>query len=478
MIDHRAMENPSDDYNDMIFDNKNMRESEAILFHSFETINGTAKPARPTDPDLPLAVLTRRSHNKSRGGCLKCKSRRQKCDELKPTCSRCLEKGFECNYPSISSPRRRSKLISYQSRQHNTPTSILAFPTSTTDTFTLQDMRFFHHFLIKAKPHMPIGNRRVWDREIPQFAEQNQFLMYSFLALGSSHLSRLVDEPGYEVYALQCRVRGLNGLRRAMARETWNYGDADSMIAAGYSLMCQAAHLEDGLQDWLTLLRMIISIQWKVAISQTKTEFDIGPHKHFEYLQPYLQLLPAIDGNLLDEAIISLEDIKNDLSNDFALTFHSTLLACLLQHRTSPQAGYLAYGTCFKAWLDLSEPAFHAAISPANIEMQLLLSYFISILLMMMAQSVIENHEGVEWSCSRHVLGMVGWVRNAIERVRSMDEGVLGEHTVFVERVVGIAREEVMEGLSGWEGPRVLQFGRAYEFLREIRGVEKGERRG
>lgn len=33
-----------------------------------------------------------------------------------------------------------------------------------------QDMRLFHHFLINAYPHLPLGSEEVWVRDVPGFA--------------------------------------------------------------------------------------------------------------------------------------------------------------------------------------------------------------------------------------------------------------------------------------------------------------------
>ncbi|KXT02128.1 hypothetical protein AC578_5938 [Pseudocercospora eumusae] len=41
---------------------------------------------------------TKRHHRKSRSGCIVCKRRRIKCDEMKPSCSACREKGLACVY--------------------------------------------------------------------------------------------------------------------------------------------------------------------------------------------------------------------------------------------------------------------------------------------------------------------------------------------------------------------------------------------
>ncbi|KAL9473948.1 hypothetical protein ACSS6W_008328 [Trichoderma asperelloides] len=40
----------------------------------------------------------RRSHEKSRKGCLRCKKQRKKCDEVLPACTRCKKRNHECQY--------------------------------------------------------------------------------------------------------------------------------------------------------------------------------------------------------------------------------------------------------------------------------------------------------------------------------------------------------------------------------------------
>ncbi|PYH90935.1 hypothetical protein BO71DRAFT_486688 [Aspergillus ellipticus CBS 707.79] len=47
----------------------------------------------------------RRAHEKSHDGCLRCKQQRKKCDELRPSCSRCTKHSYACRYqhrPSTS----------------------------------------------------------------------------------------------------------------------------------------------------------------------------------------------------------------------------------------------------------------------------------------------------------------------------------------------------------------------------------------
>ncbi|KAL6890940.1 hypothetical protein GGI43DRAFT_210686 [Trichoderma evansii] len=50
----------------------------------------------------------RRSHEKSRKGCLRCKKQRKKCDEVFPVCTRCKKRNHECQY-SFQDERFRPK---------------------------------------------------------------------------------------------------------------------------------------------------------------------------------------------------------------------------------------------------------------------------------------------------------------------------------------------------------------------------------
>jgi len=53
---------------------------------------------REEDPASPRTHAPRLYHKKSRTGCQRCKARRVKCDEKRPTCSGCNRHGMPCIY--------------------------------------------------------------------------------------------------------------------------------------------------------------------------------------------------------------------------------------------------------------------------------------------------------------------------------------------------------------------------------------------
>ena len=51
-----------------------------------------------TKTKTKLKPRKKQSIARSRRACLGCRTKKLKCDETKPSCSRCVEKGLSCNY--------------------------------------------------------------------------------------------------------------------------------------------------------------------------------------------------------------------------------------------------------------------------------------------------------------------------------------------------------------------------------------------
>lgn len=106
-------------------------------------------------------TFPRKGHTKSRKGCFNCKKRKIKCQETRPSCSNCVRTELECQYPEVTS--RWATLPS--------PSAVVQ-PQTTPTVFSMEDMKLFHHFIIRAYPHLPVGADSLWRTEIPAFAHQ------------------------------------------------------------------------------------------------------------------------------------------------------------------------------------------------------------------------------------------------------------------------------------------------------------------
>jgi hypothetical protein len=103
--------------------------------------------------------IPRKGHTKSRLGCYNCKKRKIKCQETRPWCESCIKAGMKCEYPK---PRNANVTL---------PPPIIQ-PQSTPNVFSMEDMQYFHHFLMRAYPHLPVGGAPVWTMDVPVLAHQ------------------------------------------------------------------------------------------------------------------------------------------------------------------------------------------------------------------------------------------------------------------------------------------------------------------
>lgn len=141
--------------------------------------------------DTPARVkrrpIPRKGHTKSRGGCANCKKRKVKCDEVSPACGACRRLGYDCLYyenrlqvrPRREEPAAAAAAAGKALIINQTPAKTLSCEPS---WFTLNDMRFFQHFLFSAYPSLPLDGWEIW-REVSQMAHQVCSITQQFRAV-------------------------------------------------------------------------------------------------------------------------------------------------------------------------------------------------------------------------------------------------------------------------------------------------------
>ncbi|CAG8898031.1 unnamed protein product [Penicillium egyptiacum] len=171
---------------------------------------------------------SRRSHRKSRAGCVNCKQRRVKCDEAKPGCLRCQKHGIDCDYTSQPArPQKTNSIVSQFIKTNPELISIdslassmslmtvadklnelLQSPSATgtqsprllNSTSTARTMEALHHFHqgpAFTEGQTPIG---VVMRRMVELAFETPFLMHAIIASATTHLCTLL--PDNEDYRL------------------------------------------------------------------------------------------------------------------------------------------------------------------------------------------------------------------------------------------------------------------------------------
>ena len=228
-----------------------------------------------------------------------------------------------------------------EARRIDNPVRILPQPSILTNAplqLKYTDLRFLHHFLTIAYPHLPAGNDSIWIHEIPQNAETRPYLMHALLGLGGSHLAMTMTTPA-EVLAqpassatppsvplprtnsaitsnyntpensststihsttssdtqtpqaisnraLKHRSIALSGLNHAITADDWSQSSVDAMLATVYALTFQATYLpHDGMVDFMTMVRGCALITARIGDNNAKSSFALDPMAHIRVLE-------------------------------------------------------------------------------------------------------------------------------------------------------------------------------------------------
>ncbi|OJD18658.1 hypothetical protein AJ78_01354 [Emergomyces pasteurianus Ep9510] len=172
----------------------------------------------------------RRSHRKSRLGCLQCKRRKIKCDETPPPCGNCKKHNIECQFatpprtgsvngrpgrwpvvvnPALTLPPMSLPAISTPSSS-STVDQLEIFTTfdsgnpQFTSNLHIDDLKLMHHYTTET--YTTLSNTRehveIWRTVIPKEALAHPFLMHGILALSALHLIECssINDPNRRKY--------------------------------------------------------------------------------------------------------------------------------------------------------------------------------------------------------------------------------------------------------------------------------------
>ncbi|KAH8768713.1 hypothetical protein F5882DRAFT_442365 [Hyaloscypha sp. PMI_1271] len=135
---------------------------------------------------------SRRPHCKTRSGCLGCKARRIKCDEVKPSCGTCTRYSSPCTFPArLSTPQNSTSSRSPSLIPHS-PQPSFTNPASNTP-FNTQHLELLHLYTtttVYTFTTLP-ARAQIYQHIVPQLAFRHPFLLSGILALSALHLSHL-----------------------------------------------------------------------------------------------------------------------------------------------------------------------------------------------------------------------------------------------------------------------------------------------
>ncbi|KAF2740861.1 hypothetical protein EJ04DRAFT_558826 [Polyplosphaeria fusca] len=379
---------------------------------SSDSPEGSSNCDRGSAPPQPRKPIPRKGHTKSRRGCYNCKRRRIKCNELHPGCNHCIKAGLHCEYPAniIHATQRTPTSPSPQQMVHLR---------STPGTFTMADMRLFHHFLITAYPHLPVGADKIWITVIPSFAHNYEYLIHSILALAASHLDA-VSTANVAEEAISHRILAVKSLNDALSVPPTTRSERDARMAAALALAFQSSHLQDGLFEFLTMVRgcNLIALD-EEALNNTDSAFHaFREDGHLATMRNRLATsqLNSINREDLDSAALSLQMIDLLNMTDWEKGFWDILVRTVDYAYERPVEAYTTFVLLYNVPSRWTHDEFQSFIDPNNSVAQILLAHFIAIQAILTPILVLERvgFQGVDAPTA-----ILGWIEGIYKNVPS-----------------------------------------------------------
>ena len=303
---------------------------------------------------------------KSRRGCLCCKRRKVKCQEDLPECTNCKRLGFKCVY--LGSATSSSEL-----------SPAPAAPLRTVPgTFTMEDLRYFHHFLVTAYPPLPMGGDAVW-KGVAALSHQYDFLVHSMLGLAASHLSLYTgnDAPS----ALAHRVKAISALNESLSRPCTSAAEGDARFGAIMALTFQASCMPDCMTEFLSMIRGC-----HIIASTGMTDFSSSLFQEFtaEGYTDSIKRLIGSDGLALEpqqakyfeDFLVSLRNLGPLCTSPLEVKFLAATERVMKQVKFRAVEAFTEFTKLYAMITAASNEEFGPFLDPANYSAQLLLIHF------------------------------------------------------------------------------------------------------
>ncbi|KAI0835137.1 hypothetical protein F5Y06DRAFT_276801 [Hypoxylon sp. FL0890] len=144
-------------------------------------------PTTTADHSEKNEKKNRRAHRKSRTGCQRCKERRVKCNEEKPTCFNCKRHGASCVYGDAAAFHHGNGGF------HPIPGTPTYGSYTSGIAFEMKDMALLHHWSTSCAATMSTAPwmSQIWQVAIPKIGFQHPYLMHAILAVSALHIAYL-----------------------------------------------------------------------------------------------------------------------------------------------------------------------------------------------------------------------------------------------------------------------------------------------
>ncbi|KAK3349349.1 hypothetical protein B0T25DRAFT_569992 [Lasiosphaeria hispida] len=335
------------------------------------SLTRTTPATSDNEPNISIRrrPIPKKGHTKSRRGCNNCKRRKVKCQETLPECVNCKRLGLGCVYPE-----------SHQSSSTPSPSAALQ---STPTAFTMEDLRYFHHFLVTAYPPLPMGGDAIW-KDVAALSHNFDYLVHAMLGLGASHLNLYNGDCASQ--ALSHRVKAIQSLNQALNEPCSSRAEGDARFAAIMALTFQSSCMPEGMNEFLTMIRgchiiaetAMLSFEDSLFRSFTEQGYTDNLRRQYNMGSTKFTLEPERE-ILFDEFIVSLRALAPRCSSPLELKFLAVTERSAKMAKTSPVEAFAEFTTQYGMVTSASNEEFGPLTDPTNFPAQILLIHFILI---------------------------------------------------------------------------------------------------
>ncbi|KAL7815179.1 hypothetical protein V8C26DRAFT_131513 [Trichoderma gracile] len=394
---HSRSPNPSDDSSVDLHDSP----------PSDPASSSTAVVRKPGKP------LSRRGHFKSRLGCFNCKRRRVKCNEVRPFCSPCCRLGLNCSYPTPApSSTTSSSSPSFFSSLSSSSSSSSVPPRAALSSIALEDLRFYHQFLLAAFPTLPLKAKDVW-MDAAAMSHQYDYLAHAVLGLGASHLSQH-GNVDYTSQALQHRVTAMKLVNQQLDHPPTRPADADALMAAVICLVAQSSLMPDSMIDYITTTRGGNLVASTIITNYEMSIFKyFTPREHDRSLERLISEQPR-DYEVIHGFATSALQLRPLCQTPNEVAYCDCLVKCVDNLRTSCLAAWREFVTLFVMPTTFSNQDFMAFVDSENYTGHLLIIHMF-LLDYVLGNACLSKSEEPEYPGRKFVI--INWTKDLAQRL-------------------------------------------------------------
>ncbi|KAE8350840.1 hypothetical protein BDV28DRAFT_159272 [Aspergillus coremiiformis] len=211
----------------------------------------------------------RRSHQKSRTGCLQCKQRKVKCGEEKPSCGNCKRHGVDCVFAASGPTNASGSQDDHRSlpaTQPHSPASESLPPISSGSELQIADLELLHHYTTSTAYTFSLHPllQTFWRVEVPRLGFTAPYTLRAILAISAQHLAFLRPEKTKDYIAqasthhkvsLQLATPEMAKINRNNSSPLFLFSALSTFIACARPLQPDTIIEHGHVANWLLLIR-------------------------------------------------------------------------------------------------------------------------------------------------------------------------------------------------------------------------------